>query len=149
MENMASKVVGSVIVSLLARGNPTRAEWDVYLALLEKLAKEAGGSLKNYRNIVFSDGGMPDSAQRKASVQIIERYQGKDMPVAIVTRDTIARGVVTAAHWFGLNMQAFAPDDADKAFQFLGVSEQLKARVYREVDPLLQQVSCSAFRGRR
>lgn len=149
MRHLASKVSGDVILSLHGAQPPTAEEWRIHLELLEGLAILHGRSLASMRSLVFSDGGMPDSAQRKASQRIIDAADGHKMPVAIVTTSAFARGVVTAAHWFGLSIKAFSPADLGDALAYLGIPPARHAALRDELASLGATLSCQALHDAR
>lgn len=145
MANMGSRIAGQLIVALHGANAPTGPEWEAHLALLGSAARAARGSLEPYRCLVVSDGGMPDSAQRQASTRVIDAANGSRMPVAIVTTSTLVRGIVTAGHWFGLRMQAFAPAELAAASSYLEIEPADLVTLRRELDLLATAVPCRTY----
>lgn len=145
MRHLASKVSGDVILSLHGAQAPTAEEWRAHLELLEGLAIHHGRTLASMRSLVFSDGGMPDSAQRKSSQRVIDGANGHKMPVAIVTSSPFVRGVVTAAHWFGLTIKAFSPAELGAALAYLGIPPARHAALRDELVSLASTLPCQAL----
>lgn len=145
MPSLTSKVSGDLVLSLHGAEAPSASEWETHLALLEELARRNGGSLARMRSLVFSDGGMPDSAQRQASTRIIDAADGTRMPIAIVSNSGFVRGVVTAGHWFGLSMRAFAPAGLREALAYLQIPEGRHAEVRRHTTELALGFRCEAL----
>lgn len=149
MANMTSRLVGNTIVALHSASTPAPGEWDAHLMLLARAARENKGTLASCKALVFSDGGMPDSVQRQASTHIIDRLQGKEMPIAIITASAVVRGIVTAGHWFGLKMQAHAPPALDRALAYLDLPPVARERLRRELDAMANEVACRAYADAR
>jgi len=110
MKNMAFATAGSVIVALHNTSPPTEEEWAQYCQAVKSI------DLANLRAIAFSDGGGPDSKQRKALNDVLG---GRPSHGALVTSSTVARSVVTALSWFNPLVKAFAPDETARAFEYL------------------------------
>lgn len=149
MPSLASKVSGDLILSLHGEEAPSAEEWATHLTLLEDLARSNGGSLARMRSLVFSDGGMPDSAQRQSSTRIIDAADGTRMPIAIVSTSGLVRGVVTAGHWFGLSMRAFAPAELREALAYLQIPEDRHPEVRRHAAELALGRRCEALNDAR
>ncbi len=95
--------------------DPDQAEWDKTLAEVEPLVRS--DSLKGV--LVRSFGGGPTPHQRR---QVIELYQGKQMPVANVSDSAVTRAITTAISWFYRGtMRSYSPVDLPKAVQYLGI----------------------------
>src|SRR5580700_8017852 len=96
MANMAFTVLpevteGGLMIVVHSHKAPSDREWDSYFAELVKHDPE------RLRSLVFTDGGALNTAQRK---QVNDFLQGRSSPCAVVTGNTIVRGVVTALGWF-------------------------------------------------
>jgi hypothetical protein len=63
----------------------------------------------------------------------------KSFKTAVVTRATIARGMVTAISWLGVNIRAFAPSDMHAAGTWLGVGAT-------RVEPLMRLLAASRLK---
>lgn len=119
MRTMAYDVVGDLIITVHTESAPSDAEWKGYVEALREVVRTTADYAR-LRNIVFSDGGAPNSLQRKVVNDIIA---GRDpIPVALVSGSALARGVVTALAWFNPKIKAFPPQEADEAYRHLGFS---------------------------
>jgi hypothetical protein len=124
---------GSVFVIVHGPKPPTDAE---YQATLQAYGKHLG----RFRGIlIHSDGGAPNSAQRK---QTTDFWEGRNLPkTAIMTSSSIARGVMTALNWFfPQKLKAVKEGDFLTAFEYLEVpsveralAEQTVARLRNEL----------------
>lgn len=118
MKTMAHAIVGTLIITVHTAKSPSQDEWGEYIRALETLTRE----LKDHthlRNIVFTDGGAPDSVQRKAVNSIVA---SRSVTSAIVSRSQMVRTVVTAFSWFNEKVKAFSPDTIEEAYQHLKLS---------------------------
>jgi len=149
MKSLVSKVSGDLLLTLHGASAPSTTEWDAHLVLLGELARANGGSLAAVRSLVFSDGGMPGSAQRQSSTRIIDTARGREMPIAMVSSSSVVRGVVTAAHWFGLNMRAFTPAELHDALRYLAVAPERHADLRRDLADLARDFRCEALSDAR
>ena len=101
--------IGAYTVSLWLHTaqNPPKEE---FLAAIEEIA---AGSFTpaQLRNLVVTDGGAPDVAQRKL---LIERaWRKRPMKLAVVTTvldNPLKRGVATALSWLNPNIHFFRPE---------------------------------------
>jgi len=109
-KNMAFATVGNIIVALHNGSPPGEDEWGQYCRAITAM------EFDKVRPIAFSDGGGPDSKQRKLLNEVIAGRPGRS---ALVTNSTIARSVVTALSWFNPLIKAFSPEEASRAFEYL------------------------------
>jgi hypothetical protein len=122
MKNMAFKRVGTVLVAIHNGDRPDDAVWAAYIDAVLALGKVVGGDLSRAKHIVFTDGGAPNSAQRDAADAASRAFNGKALPVAIVSASPIVRGIVGIFRWLGFSrMRSFSPNEADEAFRYLGI----------------------------
>jgi hypothetical protein len=119
MPNMASAMVGDLGIAVHGTEAPTDAEWH---AMLETMRR---ADLKRFRGLIFTDGGAPNTAQRRRLTALVDAHP---IHAAVVTASPVARGVVTALRWYIPGMKTFAPDRLPEALAYLRVSPaELKA----------------------
>src|SRR5262245_61160671 len=107
-------MVGGTLVVVHGVLHPSDADWDVYLDALRNLDHITA-------QLIVTDGGSPNSAQRRASLDVAAGRQVP--PSAVVTPSLLARGVVSALAWFMKDrIRAFAPDEFEEACAFIGAS---------------------------
>ncbi len=75
--------------------------------------------------------------QRKKGVDAAKE---KGIRVAVVTDERLVRGIVTAASWFGTDIQAFDWSHLRDAIDFLQVQTELKDYVERTCEDLRRSV---------
>ena len=128
MRNMASAAVGNLGIAVFTANSPTDEEWREMIALVKK------ADLAKFRGISFSDGGAPNSAQRKLMNDCTQEFP---VPSVVVTSNTLVRGVVTAMSWFNKNMRSFSPDQIDDALRHLNVNDSEFGMIKLEVQRLV------------
>jgi len=109
-------------LSLVVHGksSPSSLEWARFLNYNRTL----GG--RDLRVLVCTYGGGPDGGQRRELAEVIHHVV---VPTVIMTNSAMARGIVTALHWFNSSMKVL-PINADaEAHRFLRLdpSEALRA----------------------
>jgi hypothetical protein len=127
MKNMQFKVVGDTFIVVYGARNPTNEEWEEYLAEVERQGFERTVQL------IVTEGGGPDSTQRKL---LNEKLKGRSVPVAVISKNPIIRGVVTALSWFNTKIRAFVPSNFADALRHLGIREAEGKTLEREVNEL-------------
>jgi hypothetical protein len=124
--NIAVEVVGHTLVVVHGVTHPNDTDWEVYLDALRGHFDVIDSQL------VVTDGGSPNSAQRKASLELAAGRWERTPATAVVTSAVLARGAVTALSWFMKDrIRAFSLAEFDEACAFIGASSE-KA-VLREV----------------
>jgi hypothetical protein len=141
MKNAASRLVHNVGLVVHNARNPNREEWDEYLAVSLAGREAVGGDLARFKQLVFTDGGGPNGAQRKASADVARGQKNSEkLKVAVVSRSVVARGIVTAFRWVGLPLRSFTPDQLEEAFEFLALSRDEAVNVCVAVEELCSLV---------
>lgn len=132
-------VVGEVMLVAHTAKAPSDEEWKVYV---EGVVTHDPARL---RSLVFTDGGAPNSTQRRV---LNEALGGKTSLGAVVSPSTMVRGVVTALSWFNPMIKAFAPGETDEAFRYLGVTDSSDiANLWREARKLRVQLGDDTLRS--
>ena len=129
---------------------PTNEEWKTYIDTVLDGGKHFGGDLRLCRQLVLSDGGGPNSAQRAMAQKAAEQMNGTQMPVAVVSASAFVRGIVTAFNWFNMNMKVFHPRDAKAALEFLGADALVAQEIVQELEEIEEDLgpvtTVAAFR---
>jgi hypothetical protein len=119
MPNMACTMVGDLGIVVHTGEAPTDAEWHVMLEMIRH------ADLKVFRGLAFTDGGAPNTAQRRRLTALVN---GRPVHSAVVTASPVARGVVTALRWYIPGLKTFPPERLPEALAYLRVSPtELKA----------------------
>jgi hypothetical protein len=108
-------MVGRTLVVVHGATHPNDADWEIYLAALRRNITVIEAQL------IVTDGGSPNSAQRRASLEIAV---GRPVPsTAVLTSSVLARGVVAALSWFMKDrIRAFRRNEFDEACAFIGAT---------------------------
>jgi hypothetical protein len=112
---------GQLSVTVHDERDPTRDEWDRYVADIRKL-----GTLAGRKVLVLSHGGGPNTAQRRV---LIDAMKGQESKTAILTNSQLMRGVGIAVGWFNRQLRVFALNERDAAFAHLELNEGEKRRI--------------------
>ena len=140
MTNVAFQIVRGVGVVVTNTNDPDKAEWDGYLAMATTGMKTAR-SVARFKQLVISDGGGPNAAQRKAWVELGKQFGSvSDMRVAIVSNSIAVRGIVTAFHWLGAPQRSFSPDQLEGAFAHLDLSGDVVREICEAIPKLAATV---------
>jgi hypothetical protein len=119
------QVAGTGLMILVHTSRPpSDAEWETYFAQASKQDP------RRLKNLVFTDGGAPSSAQRK---QVNDWLAGQPTRACVITASPLARGAVKALSWFNPQLTALAPDKLEAAFEYLGVRPEDRAHVRTEI----------------
>lgn len=121
-ETMADELVAGTLVVVHKPEPPSSSEWTVHC---REIAKRRPG-LRGV--IVVANGSGPNTLQR----QELQEVWGAATPppIAIMTRSSVLRGVLTALNWFMSNrLKAFRETDFDGAFDYLGLEASARTEV--------------------
>ncbi len=115
---------------------PSIQDWTEHCDFVLEVSRKT--KLKSVLVVDQSSG--PNAKQRGQLAQITK---GLGMRVAVLSPSVIVRGAATAISWLnGTQLKAFAPGSLKPAFQFLGLSGQVAARleaVYGELERALRE----------
>jgi hypothetical protein len=120
---MAWRTEGRINVAIHGTRSPTDLEWATYLNETRPHVGRPDLCL-----VVLSRGGSPDGKQRTLLASSIPKGTRKP-PVALLTDNAIARGVIAAMRLFNPQMKAFATLDLDGAARYLGLTRAERERV--------------------
>ena len=107
--------LGSLVLFVNGERAPDREEWKTYVAFLKERAAEHA----TVRLVVVSGSAGPDSVQRQ---QLADSVSAKQLRTAVVSDSVVARGVVTAFRWYGLDVSAFKSSAIDEAYAYVGAT---------------------------
>lgn len=129
---------GEIMVVVHTSSPPSDAEWTAYL--------EGVGSsdLQTLRSVVFTDGGAPNSAQRKSLNDVLE---GRQVPGIVISPSALVRGVVTALAWFNPGIKVYSPEQFDDAVTYLELSPAEIETVWETLDKLRAQLDDPTLRA--
>lgn len=122
---------GEIMVVVHTSSPPSDEEWAAYIDGL------ATSDLQTLRSIVFTDGGAPNSAQRKTINDVLE---GRQVPGVVISPSALVRGVVTALAWFNPGLKAYPPERFEDAVAYLELSPIEIDRVWETLEKLRAQL---------
>ena len=121
--------VGTLRLVLQGNGHPSDAEVEQHIAEAVAMADYISAVL------VVADGenaSGPDARQRSKMAQAgLLR-----VPTAVVTDSVLARGIMTAVSWLGAQIRGFSHHQLAQAFEFLQLSESVRARVPEQLEAM-------------
>lgn len=99
---------------------PFPEEWNDWVKALETSAVATGWDSAQTPNLVITDGGAPNTAQRTAVNSLVA--QAKTLPaVAVVTSSMIVRVMARGLSIFNPNLSVFAPAQLGQAIDHVGL----------------------------
>lgn len=109
--------------------SPSDEEWAEYLAAVRRNELNLG----KIRTLVFTDGGGPNSTQRKA---VNDFLKGRQTPVVLVSASPVIRGITTALNWFNPLVKSVSPEQMEEALKYLNIPPQHRLRALQEIKRL-------------
>jgi hypothetical protein len=138
VQDFLSTTRGEIMIVIHTSSPPSDAEWKEYMDGL------ASTDLQTMRSIVITDGGAPNSAQRKA---INDLLHGRQVPGIVISPSPFVRGVVTALAWFNPGLKAYSPDNFDDACRYLELTPDEIEVVWDTIDRLRDQLDDPSLRA--
>jgi hypothetical protein len=115
----------AVVVWLHTNVDPLPEEWKAGIDITVALMRKNG--IENMRSFVVSDGGAPNSAQRR---QLAEAFGGRPHKLVVVTNsltNPVKRGVATAISWINPAFKAVGPAMWHDALRHVDLEGELDA----------------------
>src|SRR5262245_61438964 len=110
MKNVAYKLIGHYLICAYNEFPPTDEDAQVSLEVMRSVDPD------KVKCLVFTRGGGPTAAQRKATNEVLG---GRDFQTAVVSDSPFIRGVITAFGWFNSKIKAFSSAELEDAFRYL------------------------------
>lgn len=111
-----SRIDDALAVLVHADLAPDDAEWDAWLADLERWLPELRGLL------IVTDHHGPTSGQRRRLGALLARVGPVQARTAVLSSSRLARGIVIAVNLFNPDIRAFSPADVDAAAHHIGAA---------------------------
>lgn len=134
MAEMILRTMGSLIVLVHSKNQPTEAEWNALL--------DVQRSMPDARTLVVTDGGGPSNKQRMQINQIIKET-GKRPRVAVVSSSAFVRGIVSALNWFNPEIKTFPPDALTEAIKYLEAPEARASVLLKLVEQMRVELNAA------
>lgn len=132
--------------------DPPQAQWEAGLKRVVAAKEKVKGDLSRFRALAVSDGGAPNSLQRK---QIFVDVFESSVKAAVVTKvlaDRLKRGIVTAISWINPTFRGFQPEQFDQALAHLDLQQfrsELMVELKRLQDGIVHVESLSQILAQR
>ena len=140
LSTVAFSMFGRTLLLVLTTRDPSPGDWSIWAQTYANAAVE-----HDVRSLfVVSEGGGPNSAQRRQVVEAIVAALGADNPdlfrTAICSDSAAARFITAALGWLYAisNMKVFPADQRREALQFLHVEDDGQAPIMAAI-PRLQE----------
>lgn len=107
---------GTHIVLVNGPTTPADDEWRAYVRDVERWLPDLVGTL------IVSDGGGPNSAQRRELKEAFTRHGRASVRTAVLSDSLMARGIVNALNLFNPGIRVFRPDAVGDALAYIGAA---------------------------
>jgi hypothetical protein len=134
---LAFELVGELLVVVETEAAPTAEEWVGYLEACRQLGERVGSSVHLARTLIFTDGGMPDFAQRRALSKII---RGRLVRSALVTDNIFIRMTLGGFSIINPALKVYPTRDWPGAATVLGLDANQRAEALAVADQLALRV---------
>lgn len=138
-----------VVLSLHRKDAPSDQAWIEYIESFVAALAEVQGDARRIRGLAISDGGGPTAKQRDQLNAFMRHSTEGRGTVAIVTSDSIVRGIVKALSWFNPMARAFAPDELSRAIDYLGLTPVQRLHFEPALDQALAEYPVECVRASR
>lgn len=140
MQNMAFSVLPNVggsalFVIVISASAPSTTEWTAYIRALQKLPQ-----LDDLKTLVITEGGGPDSVQRRL---VIDLMKGKPTLTCMVSNNPVVRGLTVALSWFNPGIRSFPLDRIDDGLRHLQLAPMWHDQVWKDIRRLRADVGAT------
>jgi hypothetical protein len=128
MSTMAYRLVEGIHVARHTAESPSNAEWDAYMADIEKQLPKMDGML------IYTEGGGPSAPQRRVT-NTFWGPQPKKPPIAVVTTSKVVKILATTFGWvMGDRIRWFS--SLDDGLEYLQISPDRREPVKAAMEEL-------------
>jgi hypothetical protein len=131
MKHIAIKVIDRLFIVAYRTTNPTDAEWDEYLALVER------HGIEQTVQLICTDGGEPTALQRRKLNALLA---GRMVPVAVVSDEPRILRTVSFLSWFNRKIKVFPAARLDLALEHLEIPTSRAEMIAAEIRSLRAQL---------
>jgi len=121
---MGWRFEGRLVVAVHTKASPSNGEWQRFLN--EAVHAGVDGS---FRIFVVSHGGGPDGEQRRMLAEIVNK--ANPPPMVMLTNSKLIRALMFAFSFINRTAKVLGLDDADAAFDFLGLDAEQRDTAHR------------------
>ncbi len=133
MVDMAFARRGHLVLTMNTAAPPSTDDWNRYLIFCADLVAEYRNASMLPFSIVFTDGGAPNTEQRRSFVDVVGKTKFSS---SIVTTSRLTQGVVTLLSWFTPGLRAFSPTNVDGILDHCGPGRAILNDVMALAAPL-------------
>src|SRR5262245_51199693 len=127
---------GRNVLWLAAKQAPTAAEWKAYIDLVIEVASGSGAA-KSVMVLVVTDGAGASAVQR---TDFVNALKGTRVRTAVLSSNTVVRGIATVFNWFNVENTVFAPKEVIGALEFVGIGATARESVWSTVENLAHEL---------
>lgn len=131
MNTVAYKLTGNLLISVHGREPVSAAQFPEILATFRRL------DYATVRMLVITEGGGPTPQQRK---EMTTALNGQQLLTAVVSDETMIRGIVTALSWFNSKIRSFKTSQIDEALIYLELRPSRFEEIKQEISNLRRQL---------
>ena len=131
---ITSARLGRLIVSVQAAESPGDQEWSEYLEWLQN----GDVPVTESRTLVRSFGGGPNALQREQLTEVVGGKASRPKSV-VLTESLVVRGIGLALTWFNMSLRVLAPDEMERAIQYLELDEAEAVYARRLLDEAIER----------
>ncbi len=139
MPSIAQTLINDVRLVALGAVRPTPAEFDQHIAEAQAWEPKVRCVL-----VAVAEGGSLDAKERVA----LAKAGLLRKPCAVLVNSPLTRSILTAVHWLGGAMNAFAPAELDRACAHLGIPHAQHAAIRAQLQALRANLPTRGERGR-
>jgi hypothetical protein len=134
---LAFELVGKLLVVVGTDAAPSADEWTSYLEVCRTLESRIGDHAHTSRTLIFTDGGMPDFAQRRGLSKII---RGRPILTALIADNRLIRMTLGGFSIINPALKVFPTWEWPAAATALGLDANQRAEALALADQLAQRV---------
>lgn len=97
--------------------------FDESLQTIARVKREVNGDVSRLRFLSVTDGGAPNSTQRRQLLSDLLEGKAIAAGISAVLQNPIKRGIATAILWLNPNFRAYLPNQYSEAFKHLGLED--------------------------
>jgi hypothetical protein len=134
---LAFELVGKLLVVVETEASPSAEEWTAYLEVCRTLEVRMGNHAHTTRTLIFTDGGLPDFAQRRALSKII---RGRQILSALITDHRLIRMTLGGFSIINPALRVYPTWEWPAAATLLGLDANQRAEALALADQLALRV---------
>jgi hypothetical protein len=135
--NFAYRRLDTLVVAVHNAQPPSDPEWRGYLTLCHAVAHDVGIDIRKASAVIFTDGGVPTSAQRN---QLARQLAGRTPNSAVVSESLRVRVPLAVLSMINPGVKVFSAREWRKALDFANVPAEKQLEVLKVAVALGREV---------